>query len=293
MARLERRRRVEADVERREIARAPDGDGGGRATHRASRCGAAVVTLHRDARRSTTRRAMDRATSERDARKKRVLCLHGFAQDAATFRAKTGAIRKALKSKCEFVYLDGTHDVAGAFEASSSDLRAMGATDEASASLAWFLSGENRASGATKSTDAGWTRPALSAAYDGWEGSAASIRKMCAECGPFDGIVGFSQGATAAVAALADVEALRASVSFVVLVAGFEPRDPNFPVPTTPLAVKSLHVHGDKDSLVTRERVRALADHFDANRREFWFHDGSHGVPSTPLAKFVKSWIDA
>ena len=31
MARLERRRRVEADVERREIARAPDGDGGGRA----------------------------------------------------------------------------------------------------------------------------------------------------------------------------------------------------------------------------------------------------------------------
>ena len=93
---------------------------------------------------------MDRATSERDARKKRVLCLHGFAQDAATFLAKTGAIRKALKSKCEFVYLDGTHDVAGAFEASSSDLRAMGATDEASASLAWFLSGENRASGATK-----------------------------------------------------------------------------------------------------------------------------------------------
>lgn len=228
-----------------------------------------------------------------DAAKARVLCLHGFAQDAATFRAKTGAIRKALKSRCEFVYVDAPHDVAGAFEASSSALRGVDADADARDARAWFVSAENAANGAKTSTDEGWTRPALSAAYEGWDASAAAIAATCAAHGPFDGILGFSQGATAAVAALADVAALRASATFVVLVAGFEPRDPHFPVPATPLAIKSLHVHGENDSLVPRARVRALADHFDADGREFWFHEGSHGVPSAPLAKFIKSWIAA
>jgi hypothetical protein len=35
----------------------------------------------------------------------RVLCLHGFMQSAAIFKAKTGALRSALKH-VEFVYID-------------------------------------------------------------------------------------------------------------------------------------------------------------------------------------------
>lgn len=68
----------------------------------------------------------------------------------------------------------------------------MGVMDEVLVLLVWFLSGENRVSGVMKLMDVGWTRSALSVAYDGWEGSVVFIWKMCVECGFFDGIVGFS-----------------------------------------------------------------------------------------------------
>uniref|UniRef100_A0A915CYH0 Serine hydrolase FSH domain-containing protein n=1 Tax=Ditylenchus dipsaci TaxID=166011 RepID=A0A915CYH0_9BILA len=38
-------------------------------------------------------------------RKLRVLCLHGYRQNATTFREKTGALRKAMKSRLEFEFL--------------------------------------------------------------------------------------------------------------------------------------------------------------------------------------------
>lgn len=222
----------------------------------------------------------------------RVLALHGFAQDAETFRGKIGAIRKALKSTHEFVLLDAPHDVRGAFS-SATELASLGASS-AGTSRAWFTSGESARAGASRSTDEGWTRPALSREYVGFDESLAAIRTVIEERGPFDGVIGFSQGATCAVAALAAIEELRTSARFVVLVAGFEPLDENMLASVraaAPLAMKSLHVHGESDALVTRERMTSLAEHFAAASREFWFHDGAHGVPSSALAKFLKTWL--
>ena len=215
----------------------------------------------------------------------RVLCLHGFAQDAATFRAKTGAVRKQLRGTCEFYFVDAPHDVSGAFE------RGVGASD--ASPRAWFTSAENARANANASTDEGWTRPAMSREYIGWDESLDVLRAFQASHGPFDGVLGFSQGSTAAAAALADDDELRASVKFVVLVAGFEPRDARMVAnmnATSPFSMPSLHVHGDKDALITRERASELAARFDSTRREFFFHDGSHGVP-TSLAKFIKGWL--
>ena len=44
--------------------------------------------------------------------KLRVLCLHGFTQNGETFRQRTGSIRKQLKKKIDFVFIDAPHDVA-------------------------------------------------------------------------------------------------------------------------------------------------------------------------------------
>ncbi|KAF5892341.1 esterase OVCA2, partial [Clarias magur] len=41
----------------------------------------------------------------------RVLCIHGYRQCSTSFREKTGALRKHLKKKCEFVYIDAPHKV--------------------------------------------------------------------------------------------------------------------------------------------------------------------------------------
>lgn len=39
----------------------------------------------------------------------RVLCVHGYRQSGASFREKTGALRKLLKTKVHLVYVDAPH----------------------------------------------------------------------------------------------------------------------------------------------------------------------------------------
>lgn len=41
----------------------------------------------------------------------RVLCLHGYGQSAEMFRNRIGSMRKALKSRVEFVFVDAPHAV--------------------------------------------------------------------------------------------------------------------------------------------------------------------------------------
>jgi hypothetical protein len=39
-------------------------------------------------------------------RKLRILCLHGYLQNSEVFRTRIGSLRKALKSRAEFVFVD-------------------------------------------------------------------------------------------------------------------------------------------------------------------------------------------
>ena len=50
------------------------------------------------------------------ATKLRVLCLHGYQQDATIFRSKTGSWRQSLKSKAEFFFCDGPHSAKEGFK---------------------------------------------------------------------------------------------------------------------------------------------------------------------------------
>jgi hypothetical protein len=38
--------------------------------------------------------------------KLKMLCLHGYLQNADVFRSRMGSTRKALKSRCEYVFVD-------------------------------------------------------------------------------------------------------------------------------------------------------------------------------------------
>ena len=49
------------------------------------------------------------SAAEGELKKARVLCLHGHGQDGGTFRARTGALRKALSSVAELTYADAPH----------------------------------------------------------------------------------------------------------------------------------------------------------------------------------------
>ena len=47
--------------------------------------------------------------------KLKLLCLHGYAQNGQFFRERTGAVRKQLKSVCEFTFLDAPRPATGEF----------------------------------------------------------------------------------------------------------------------------------------------------------------------------------
>ena len=56
---------------------------------------------------ATSNAAAPSAAAER--RKLRILCLHGYLQNAAVFRSRLGSMRKALKSRAEFIFIDAPH----------------------------------------------------------------------------------------------------------------------------------------------------------------------------------------
>ncbi len=51
------------------------------------------------------------ASAANTARLMRILCLHGYMQSGAIMRAKTGALRSALKGVAELVYVDAPNRV--------------------------------------------------------------------------------------------------------------------------------------------------------------------------------------
>ena len=227
--------------------------------------------------------------------KLRVLCLHGFTQNGETFRQRTGSIRKQLKKKIDFVFIDAPHDASGAF--GDDDASALGTAGDGVGPRAWWLVGENAAasvaaaraardddddgddSAPTTSSSAAPVRPVQSRQMRGWDDAAAVIADAVETFGPFDGVLGFSQGASAAALALALVPSLRDTVRFAVLFSGFEPMDPaaTAALHAARITARSMHVHGHADRMVSRERMEALARSFA--RPEFFFHEGGHGVP--------------
>ena len=228
-----------------------------------------------------------------------VLALHGFAQDSRVFNAKIGAVRKALKSTCAFTFIDGPIACDGTFDDDddedfneTKERSSASATSSSSSSRAWFAMGENIEANAKKASDDGWTRPALSRDYARVDETLRAIADAIKANGrAFDGIIAFSQGATAAVLAIAGNEELRGGLKFAVLAAGFSIRDAraNEGVKShAPFAIRSLHIHGDADALVTRERVEELAMNFE--KPQFFFHPGAHGVPSA-AAKAIKAFV--
>lgn len=205
------------------------------------------------------------------AAKARILCLHGYAQNGAFFRQRTGSLRRALKPLvADFVFVDAPFPATAAF---------LEASEERGAALGWWSWEE-----------AERARTPSSFAYRGVEQALDRVRDAVAAEGPFDGVLGFSQGAT--LAALLCLEPSAPPFRFAVLIAGFLPHDPVYAARCAahPAEVRTLHVSGAADERVPPERTLALAACFAAPA--FHAHAGGHAIPSdaafrTALRDFV------
>ncbi|XP_039289438.1 esterase OVCA2 isoform X2 [Nilaparvata lugens] len=177
--------------------------------------------------------------------KLRILCLHGYRQNKNVFREKLGQFRKNLKNHAEFHFIDAPHEVKDSFGANQSDERSW-----------WFTSEDNTYQSKIK-TDF----------CIGLEDSIALVQKTFANEGPFDGILGFSQGAafTAIICGLLTKKALDFELKFVMIVAGFKSLyDGHAELYEQQINIASLHVIGGGDEVISQGGD--INSDFDSNR---------------------------
>ncbi|CAJ1063800.1 esterase OVCA2 [Xyrichtys novacula] len=204
----------------------------------------------------------------------RVLCIHGYRQNSGSFREKTGALRKLLKKHVEFIYLSAPHRVQ---QVSSEDAPEKNNSEPSTAGdeepKGWWFSDIHAKSFSAQQK----CENSL-----GLEESMTAVRDAVRVQGPFDGILGFSQGA-AFVAMLCSLQEQKLepefSFRFAILVAGFRSAcNEHQKFYDAPLLIPSLHVFGLEDRVIPDNMSRELLPSFqDA---QVLTHPGGHFVPA-------------
>eukprot|EP00871_Galdieria_phlegrea_P000343 jgi/Galph1/1309/GphlegSOOS_G5976.1 len=203
----------------------------------------------------------------------RILCLHGFRQNGNSFRKRTGAIRKVLEGKanCIFEYVNGPHVVEPAGEIL---IEETGEKKWIGPQLSW------------------WTAAGDGRQYVGWIETLEYLKTVFrtqneenSSKGPFDGVLGFSQGAALCglLCSLKEHPEYRVEefscIQFALMFSGFVSRaEQHQSLFKYRLHTPALICYGKADDLVDSSRSRDLAALF-ANPT-IVEHDGGHLVPS-------------
>jgi pimeloyl-ACP methyl ester carboxylesterase len=206
----------------------------------------------------------------------KILALHGYNQNANTFRRVLSlSFLPRISHLAECVFIDAPHR-----------------TKEALGGGCWWhpSHSEPEAGGSKR-----WV-------YDGWEQSLELLRHVDATQGPFDGVLGFSQGACATSALAAQHSQPDSSPAvqfgFAIMVGGFAYRGqgagPLFR--HRPLRMRSLHVYGQRDKIVNPKSSDELASLFDSPAVHS--HTGGHAFPQTDasiavFADFIRAQSSA
>uniref|UniRef100_UPI0037E92CF1 esterase OVCA2 n=1 Tax=Semicossyphus pulcher TaxID=241346 RepID=UPI0037E92CF1 len=205
----------------------------------------------------------------------RVLCIHGYRQNSVSFREKTGALRKLLKKHVELVYLSAPHSVQhpSSEDAPEKDNNSgPGPGGDEDPKGWWFSDVQARSFSAQQQCEESL----------GLDESVTVVREAVKDQGPFDGILGFSQGA-AFVAMLCSLQEQKLepefSFRFTVLVAGFRSAcNEHQRFYNSPLHIPSLHVFGLEDRVIPDNMSRELLPSFQDP--QVLTHPGGHFVPA-------------
>ncbi|KAA0704131.1 Esterase OVCA2 [Triplophysa tibetana] len=205
----------------------------------------------------------------------RILCIHGYRQNGNSFREKTGALRKLLKKQVELVYISAPHKVPGIQnETNQEPEKACGGDED---QRGWWFSNIQAPSFNAQEECEGSL---------GLEDSVDTVRTAVKELGPFDGILGFSQGA-ALVAILCALQEQKQepvfNFRFAILVAGFRSACSQhqrfYEGPA--IAIPSLHVYGQDDRVIPEKMSQDLLPAFDGV--QILIHPGGHFIPAASL----------
>ncbi|KAI5206847.1 hypothetical protein E4T39_02262 [Aureobasidium subglaciale] len=252
--------------------------------------------------RTTLSRLAVNCYSTQNHRSYRILMLHGFAQSSKQFEFKTKFLREQIGRGLSAAQPSANHNVRFHFANAPFALersalppfdldgaKNQDATDELDAYTWWHLAGKSP--------------PFI---YEGLDVALASIANTIHAEGPFDGVVGFSQGAALAVMVASllepgrrrEFEQARATggmrysapfesykidgqppLKFVIPISGFGNTDvPMYKAFYRPrIETPSLHILGKADMFIKLKMSKNLIDCFDGP--QVLFHSGGHRVP--------------
>ncbi|KAJ1830455.1 Ovarian cancer-associated protein 2 [Coemansia sp. RSA 2711] len=214
--------------------------------------------------------------------KPKILCLHGFGESAELFKIRTRNIRAVVGEHAELVYPDGPIDI-GSLHMTTGDLVDPEIASEFT-NLGWW-----------------WMRRGRSFEARGIGKTLDLIGKLLTEQGPFDGIVGFSQGAALAIVICALLAGREGPLSlgavehpqmkFLLLAGAFQLEVPEYEyLYQGEFDVPSLHIVGAYDTVVEPERSRQVQGCFAAP--EVFEFVGGHFIPQSPkCARIVRRFL--
>lgn len=110
--------------------------------------------------------------------KLKILCLHGYRQNADSFKSKIGSFRKFVSKYADFVFINAPHHATPLPDVEQTD-------EDRKTQRSWW---SNKDDGSFKGTNK--CGPAV-----GFEDSLKLVEHIWATEGPFQGLLGFSQGA--------------------------------------------------------------------------------------------------
>ncbi|KAM4546204.1 esterase OVCA2 [Fundulus diaphanus] len=205
----------------------------------------------------------------------RVLCIHGYRQNGTSFREKTGSLRKLLKKQLELVYISAPLAVqtAATGEVPNEENDSIPAPKGNEEPRGWWFSDvQARSFSARQQCETSL----------GLDDSISVVREAVKAQGPFDGVLGFSQGA-AFVAMLCSLQEQQLepelNFRFAIIVAGFRSRcEEHQKFYDAPLQIPSLHVFGLGDKVIPDGMSRDLLPSFQDP--QVLIHPGGHFVPA-------------
>ncbi|KAG0576547.1 hypothetical protein KC19_5G088800 [Ceratodon purpureus] len=254
--------------------------------------------------------------------KLRLLCLHGFRQNASSFKGRLGSLKKKLKHVAEFVFVDAPHklpfiqqercEMGTAVQSRCEERRSL--LNETSCrtptwKYAWLVSPRDAYANESEDSERGEepssTWRATKTPFDawqyetqteGWDTSWEYLQKVFQDLGPFDGVLGFSQGASVA-AALCQLRKTSPSdagvnFKFAVLCSGYPPPLPFFAkgmASEAGIPCPSLHIYGGQDRQIHDHTSEQLSNMFQSEERTIVKHECGHIIPTQPA--YIEQYV--
>lgn len=238
-------------------------------------------------------------------RKLRILCLHGFRQNASSFKGRTASLAKKLKNIAELVFVDAPHELPFIYQPLADQNHSCDSAfaqqcppfNHCNKRFAWLIAGDYDGK-----HDAEWQMakiPFNSLQYqqqtEGLEKSIEYLKTLFSQVGPFDGILGFSQGAAMAALVSAHREKLKGDINFrfVILCSGFAVNMAGYAEGS--INCPSLHIFGNKegkDRQIDCQASKQLASLFENGCSVIIEHDLGHIIPTrSPYIAEIKDFL--